>query len=149
MEKHHKILSDQRALNLTLSAGALATIICTIELLRIPADSKNAFLFGLSKERLLMLMVFTIIFIINLICLLQREKLANKLTGSKKGKILSLILTVITLFLLLMPEYRFDRAAAYFTRLKPFILWLYLTSFSFFLFFTYTQDNFTGIISLA
>ena len=35
-------------------------------LLRIPADSKNAFLFGLSKERLLMLMVFTIIFIINL-----------------------------------------------------------------------------------
>ena len=144
MEKHHKFHSDQQALNLTLSAAALATIICTIELLRIPTDSKNAFLFGLSKERLLMLIVFTVIFIINLFCLLQREKLANKLAGSQKGKIFSMILTIIPLFFLLMPDYRFDRAAAYFTRLRPFILWIFLTSFFFLLFFIYTQDKFSG-----
>ena len=144
MEKHHKFHSDQQALNLTLSAAALATIICTIELLRIPTDSKNAFLFGLSKERLLMLIVFTVIFIINLYCLLQREKLAIKLAGSQKGKIFSMILTIIPLFFLLMPDYRFDRAAAYFTRLRPFILWICLTSFFFLLYFIYTQDKFSG-----
>ncbi len=145
MEKHHKVPSNQLSLNLTLSAAALATIICTIELLRIPADSKNAFLFGLSKERLLMLMVFTIIFIINLICLLQREKIAQQLACSKKGKVFSLALTVITLFFLLMPNYRFHQAAAYFTRLRPFILWIFLTSFSFLLYFIYTQDKFGGL----
>lgn len=145
MEKHHQFHSDQQALNLTLSAAALATIVCTIELLRIPTDSKNAFLFGLSKERLLMLMVFTIIFIINLFCLLQREKLAKRLADSQKGKVFSLMLTILPLFFLLMPDYRFNRAAAYFTRLRPFILWLFLTSTSFFLFFTYAQDRFEGI----
>ena len=149
MEKHHKVLSDQHSLNLTLSAAALATIVCTIELLRIPGDSKNAFLFGLSKERLLMLLVFTIIFIINLLCLLQRGKLAIQLAGSKNGKVLSLVLSIITLFFLLMPDYRFDRAAAYFTRLRPFILWIFLTSFSFFLYFTYTQDRFEGLRETA
>ena len=145
MEKHHQFHSDQQALNLTLSAAALATIVCTIELLRIPADSKNAFLFGLSKERLLMLIVFTIIFIINLFCLLQREKLAKQLAGSRKGKTFSLILTTVFLFLLLMPDYRFDRAAAYFTRLRPFILWIFLTSFFFLLYFIYTQDKFEDV----
>ena len=146
MEKHHEFHTEQQALNLTLSAAALATIVCTIELLRIPADSKNAFLFGLSKERLLMLMVFTIIFIINLFCLLQREKLAKHPADSKKGKVFCMILTIIPLFFLLMPDYRFKRAAAYFTRLRPFILWIFLTSFSFFLFFSYAQDKFSGVI---
>ena len=145
MEKHHQLHSEQQALNLTLSASALATVICTIELLRIPTDSKNVFLFGLSKERLLMLMVFAIIFIINLFCLLQREKLAKALAGSRKGKVFSMILTVIPLFFLLMPDYRFDKAAAYFTRLRPFILWIFLTSFSFLLYFIYTQDKFEGV----
>ena len=145
MEKHHKLHSDQQALNLTLSAAALATVICTIELLRIPTDSKNAFLFGLSKERLLMLIVFTVIFIINLFCLLQREKLSKQLSGSQKGKVFSMIMTIIPLFLLLMPEYRFDRASAYFTRLRPFILWIFLTSFFFLLYFIYTQDKFEGV----
>lgn len=145
MEKHHQFHSDQQALNLTLSAAALATIVCTIELLRIPTDSKNAFLFGLSKERLLMLIVFTIIFIINLFCLLQREKLAKHLAGSRKGKTVSLILSAVFLFLLLMPDYRFNRAAAYFTRLRPFILWIFLTSFFFLLYFIYTQDKFESL----
>ena len=47
--------SGQRAFILTLSAIIPVTLFCAFELLRIPADQKNAFLFGLSKERLLML----------------------------------------------------------------------------------------------
>ncbi len=145
MEKHHEILSDKRALNLTLSAAALSTILCTIELLRIPTDSKNAFLLGLSKERLLMLIVFTLIFIVNLVCLLKRDKLAETLGPGGKKKTFCWILSILSLFFLFMPEYRFDRAAAYFTRLRPFLLWIFLTSASFSLYFIYAQDKFESV----
>ena len=75
--------SDQRALILTLLASILSTVYCAFLLLRIPADSKNAFLFGLSKERLLMLSGFAVFFLFFIILLFLRDKAADILR--KKG----------------------------------------------------------------
>ncbi|MBQ6517539.1 MAG: glycosyltransferase family 39 protein [Anaerolineaceae bacterium] len=142
MEVRNQFDSHQRAFNLSLCAAALATLFCTFELLRIPSDSKNAFFLGLSKERLLMLSGFCFLFVLNIICLLQREKLRSILEKNGKAKPFVIFALLTTLFLLLMPDYRFNKAAAYYSRLKPYILWVFLNTLIYWIYLTYTQNNF-------
>ena len=70
MDQNSESHTNQRALILTLAGCLASTIFCAWQLLRIPADSKNAFLFGLSKERLLMVSGFALFFILFLIGLI-------------------------------------------------------------------------------
>ena len=60
MEDRKETHSNQRAFVLTIAAVLAETLYCAFLLLRIPADAKNSFLFGLSKERLLMLAAFAL-----------------------------------------------------------------------------------------
>ena len=61
MEDRPETHSNQRALVLTLIFVATETLFCGFLLLQIPSDAKNVFLFGLSKERLMMLAGFGVL----------------------------------------------------------------------------------------
>lgn len=145
MGSHQETNENQRALILTLCVSILSAFFCAFQLLKIPADSKNAFLFGLSKERLLMLSGFAGIIILLLLCLIINKKLLDFLEKKPYIKILFNFLAVIGLFFLLMPDYRFGRSAAIFLRIKPYILLIFLISSSFSLFFNYKNNRFADI----
>ena len=145
MGSHQETNENQRALILTLCVSILSAFFCAFQLLKIPADSKNAFLFGLSKERLLMLSGFAGIIILLLLCLIINKKLLGFLEKKPYIKILFNFLAVIGLFFLLMPDYRFGRSAAIFLRIKPYILLIFLISSSFSLFFNYKNNRFAAI----
>lgn len=101
------------------------TLFCLYRLLIIPSGSKNIFLFGMTKERLLMVGVFAILFLCGLLIFILRKRIVSILHD---GKICSLLLagTLIFLFLCLMPDYRFGKMRAYALRFQPFILCLML-----------------------
>ena len=144
MEDREKTHRDQRAFVLTLIAAALETVLCEFLLLRIPADAKNAFLFGLSKERLLMLAVFILLFLLILAGLLFRDRLRNGIFSQRAFGILCSAAAVISSFFVLLPEYRFRRNAAYFTRLKPYVLWVFLVTLTFALYISRITGRFSG-----
>lgn len=145
MEDRQKTDQNQRAALLTLAASFLATVFCAAELLRIPSDAKNAFLFGLSKERLLMAGLFALLLILNTISFLWKDRILSTIQSHTILRPILQTTAVIALFLLLMPDYRFGKASAYYTRLRPFILWLFLTSFFFTLFTEYISNRFSDI----
>ena len=144
MEDRDKTNQDQRALVLTLAAAAIETALCAFLLLRIPADSKNAFLFGLSKERLLMLGVFILLFCLILSGIIFRKFLSEKIFSKKPFGTLCSAMTVISSFFVLLPEYRFERAAAYYTRLRPFLLLIFLLSLTFAVYNRLVSGGFSG-----
>ena len=78
MEDRPETHSNQRALVLTLVFIAAETLFCEFRLLRIPSDAKNAFLFGLSKERLLMLAAFGFLFLLSLFLIIRRKTLYER-----------------------------------------------------------------------
>ena len=145
MGNRHEVDENKRALVLTIIASAAATVFCALQLLMIPADSKNAFLFGLSKERLLMTFAFVVLFCLLILCLIFRNKIFPVLQRRRGIKYLFTAGFVISLFFLLMPDYRFGRAAAIFTRIKPFILWSFLVSALFLIYFAYSENRFASI----
>ena len=132
---------NQRALILTLTAAALETVLCTVLLLRIPSDSKNAFLFGLSKERLLMTGCFAGLFLLNILAVIFRDRTYKLLSRNAVFLCIRSILAV-SLFFFLLPDYRFGRSAAYFSRLRPFVTWIFLTSLTLTLYCRYDRDRF-------
>ncbi|MBR6089554.1 MAG: hypothetical protein IKP86_06450 [Anaerolineaceae bacterium] len=142
MENRHKIHPKERALVLTLTAASLATVLCAALLLQIPADNKNAFLFGLSKERLLMLSGFAVFFMLNVGCFFFRERLEKTFLSYPSLNKILVPAAVLSFFFLLMPDYRFGKYAAYFIRLKPYILWIFLTGSFFSLYLFYREDHF-------
>ncbi len=145
MEDRHEIHPEQRAIILTLAAWILETAGCTVMLLRIPSDSKNAFLFGLSKERLLMLAVFAVLFLCGILAFFIRDRLFSFLeTRPRAGTVLGII-AVVTFFLVMLPDYRFGKKAAYFTRIRPFLLWAFLSSLTFSVSLRYVKDRFSGV----
>ncbi len=144
MGKSQENHPNQRALILTLTAAALETILCTVLLLRIPSGINNAFLFGFSKERLLMLSGFAIIFIINILALIFRDSYYTSFLSRPAAPRIFFITAAITLFFLLLPEYRFGKSEAYFIRIKPYLIWGFLTSSTYLLFFGY-ENRFRNI----
>ena len=145
MEDRPETHSNQRALVLTLIFTAAETLFCALLLLRIPSDAKNAFLFGLSKERLLMLAVFAFLFLFYLLLSVRKKDLYEKfLSKPAAGKIL-LCSTALFGFFLLLPSYRFGKGAGYYTRIRPFLIQAFLASLSFLIFCRYAADRFTGI----
>ncbi|MBQ6508710.1 MAG: hypothetical protein IJI07_04480 [Flexilinea sp.] len=145
MEDRPETHSNQRALVLTLIFTAAETLFCSILLLRIPSDAKNAFLFGLSKERLLMLSGFGILFLLCLFLFIVRKKLYERFLSKKAAGKVFLCLTVFFTFFLLMPPYRFGKGAAYYTRIRPFLLQMFLASLSFLVFCSYADGRFSKI----
>lgn len=137
--------SNQRALVLTLFISAISTIFCAFQLLRIPADVKNVFLFGLSKERLLMLSGFVILFLLIVFSLFFQNKIAQFLQQKKYLKNVFLWSAVISLFLLLLPDYRFGGFAAIYIRISPYLLCIFLISSAFSLYYGYLDKHFLPI----
>ncbi len=131
MEDREKTHRDQRSLVLTLTAAALETAVCAFLLLRIPADAKNAFLFGLSRERLLMLAVFALLFCCEILCIPFRKTLSDRVFSKSFFGPLFTAAAVIAGYFVLLPDYRFGVRAAYYTRLRPYILWMFLTALTF------------------
>lgn len=145
MGNRQEVPSAKRAFVLTLCFSIISTVFCAYQLLQIPADAKNAYLFGLSKERLLMTGIFSVFLIILILCLLFRDKAVSFLTSYKKGRSIFCPAALISLFFLLIPDYRFGRNSAVFIRLRPFILWLFLVSAAFTLFYIYIQNHFSAV----
>ena len=145
MGDRQEIHPNQRALVLTLAAAALETILCAWALLRIPSDSKNAFLFGLSKERLMMAAAFGLFFIANIVLIAFRSRFYEKILSKKAPFLILRIILLISFFFVLMPDYRFGKGAAYFTRLRPFLVWVFLTSLTLVLFCRFDRDRFAAL----
>ena len=145
MEDRPETHSNQRALVLTLIFIAAETVFCASELLRIPSDAKNAFLFGLSKERLLMLAGFAVLFLLNVFLFFRRKTLYDRFLSKPAAKKIFLCLTVFFAFFLLLPPYRFGKGAAYYTRIRPFLIQAFLAFLSFYVFCGYAADRFSAI----
>ncbi len=145
MEDRPETHSNQRALILTLIFAAAETLFCAFLLLRIPSDAKNAFLFGLSKERLLMLAGFGILFLCYIFLYFRRKKFYEKFLSKPSARKIILFLTVLFAFFLLMPPYRFGKGAAYYTRIKPFLIQAFLASLSFLVFCSFAANRFSEI----
>ena len=145
MENRREISKNQRAFDLTVILAAAATFVSAYSLLRIPADSKNAFFLGLSKERLVMVSGFAVLFIINILSIIYRDRVFEKFKDNKWIWRTGIFSTVISSFFLLIPDYRFKRAAAYFIRIRPYILWLFLTSSLFSMYYQYAEDKFAAV----
>ncbi len=145
MEDRPQLHRHQRTLILTLLLNAAETLGCAYLLYRIPADAKNNFLFGLSKERLLMLAVFGLIFVGNILALVFRRALYERVLSKPAAVRIFGIASVIFAFICLMPAYRFDRYAAYFTRLQPYFIWAFLTAVTLWLFCRWDRDRFADI----
>lgn len=123
-------LNTEKLFNLFLVAAIFEGLIVAVFLFAIPGDPKNAFLFGYSKNRLLMLTA-VILVLAGLLFILIRKQLRTRLnhwvTDNRNlecvmpwvGSIAALLLW-LTLFL---PPYRFDGLAASFTRLQPLLIW--------------------------
>ena len=135
----------QRELTLTLILCTLGTCFSAWLLMRIPSDAKNAFLFGLSKERLLMLSGFLLIFVGNLAAIAFRESFFRNFLSQRKHRLFLGGLALTGLFFVLLPEYRFREAAAYFTRLRPYLIWAFITSGLLWLYAAFEQTNFRDI----
>lgn len=121
---------SENLLNLFLIAAILEGLIVAVFLLAIPGDPKNAFLFGYSTNRLLLL---TAVFLIlaGLLVLIFNKNLKLRLdrwiTDNRNlERVMPWIGSVAALMLwltLFMPAYRFDGLAASFTRLQPLLIW--------------------------
>lgn len=144
MEDRPQIYRNQRTLVLTLLLNAAETLGCAYLLCNIPADAKNTFLFGLSKERLLMLAIFGLIFACNLLCLAARRVFYARVLSKPAAVRVFGIGALCSAFLCLLPAYRFGRSAAYFTRLMPYFLWLFLTTVTLWLFCRWDRDRFAA-----
>ena len=145
MEDRPETHSNQRALILTLVFIAAETLFCGFRLLRIPSDAKNAFLFGLSKERLLMLAAFGFLFLLSIFLIIRRKTLYEKFLSKSAAINIFLSLTVFFAFFLLMPAYRFGKGAAYYIRVKPFLVQIFLASISFLFFCRYSNGRFSDL----
>lgn len=145
MESRHEPHPEKRAIVLTIILWILETAGCAILLLRIPSDSKNAFLFGLSKERLLMLTVFAFFFLCGILFLIRRDKVsAFFVSKPRAGSVLGTA-AVITFFLVMLPDYRFGRNSAYYARIRPFLIWAFLSTLTFYLYDRFAKDRFAVI----
>ena len=123
-------LKTEQLFYLFLVAAIVEGLIVAVFILSIPGDPKNAFLFGYSKNRLLMLTAVLII-LVGLLFILIRKQLRiglnHWITDNRNlervipwvGGVAALLLW-LTLF---MPPYRFEELAASFTRLQPLLVW--------------------------
>ena len=107
-------------------------IVCAV-LLTIPGDPKNAFLFGYSKNRLVLLAAVLVILAGMVVVLFNkriRTSLIHTVSGSNclKGCMpwiggVGALLLWLTIFI---PAYRLEELAASFTRLQPLLIWIAL-----------------------
>jgi len=108
-------------------------IIVAVVLLSIPSDPKNAFLFGYSKSRLVMLgavLVLLLFLAILLIIKRFRSRIAGLLSPeSRLRKVLPWaggLMMLMFWFTIWIPAYRLEEGAASFTRLQPLLIWIEL-----------------------
>ena len=145
MENRNEAPRKKQALVLTLSVSILFTIFCAYQLVNIPADTKNAFLFGLSRERLLMTAGFAVLTLVLIVLLIIHEKLLLFLEKHPIFKWFCIVISITALFFCLMPDYRFGKSAAIYTRLKPYLLWLFLVPAAFAFYYILTQNRFSAV----
>ncbi len=106
-------------------------IIVAVILLLIPPDPKNAFLFGYSKSRLVLL-AGTLILLAAFGAALFSKNIHNQLTkllapSSPLARVLPWVGGVMMLLLWLIiwiPAYRLEEQSANFTRLQPLLIWI-------------------------
>lgn len=122
-------------------ANLIEGLCAIIFLLMIPADPKNAVLFGYSLARLAILGTALVIFVLSISVILNSSKMIKILEKLfEKGKINQAILWLgiaagfclwVTIWL---PAERLSIYAAMFMRSKPLLLWLELIVFQFYLY---------------
>ena len=123
---------------LFFSLLTVVSLICGYTLFKIPSDQKNAFILGLSFERVVMLAFFLLIALASLlgsiIFNINQQKNssieASILACKEQIKRIASVTAVLSGGLLLMPDYRFGRFSAYFHRLRPFLFLLFWFGFS-------------------
>ena len=108
-------------------------IIVAVVLLSIPSDPKNAFLFGYSKSRLVMLgaVLVLLLFLATLLIIKRfRSRIAGFLSPeSRLRKVLPWaggLMMLMFWFTIWIPAYRLEEGAASFTRLQPLLIWIEL-----------------------
>ena len=123
---------------LFFSLLTVVSLICGYTLFKIPSDQKNAFILGLSLERVVMLAFFLLIALASLIGAIifniNQQKNASLeasiLACKEQIKRIASVTAVLSGGLLLMPDYRFGQFSAYFHRLRPFLFLLFWVGFS-------------------
>jgi len=118
--------------------SALEAVIAIGYLLTIPSDPKNAFLFGLSAQRLALALLFTLLFVfcavMGWLIFKYSASFSSRITLLFNKRLVNgLILAMLPVFLsgwvfTFLPSYRLGLFHAYFERLQPFIVWMMLTS---------------------
>ena len=112
----------------------LFSIYSFIKLLLIPADPKNAILWGFSLNRLFFLALFLFITIVCFILMIYARNTGSYIERNIKEVNIKLIFSlssaafIFSLLFLLTPFYRFFQFSSYAERLQPAILWLLVAS---------------------
>ena len=127
MDEDHSIQSRIKKYSLILFLLPFEAGFCLYQLFKIPSGNKNIFLWGLTKERLLMAGVLGLFFLIGIAAVLFREKIIAKVIVIDR---LLIVFSLIFLFFTLFPSYRFGKFHAYAERLHPFVLCLFLYAFT-------------------
>ncbi len=144
----------ERLFNLFLLVSIIEGFIVAAVMLAIPGDPKNAFLFGYSKNRLVLVAAALVILTILVIALFNKRiynslvQLASRSKNMARGApwfgglgALMLWLTVFT------PAYRLEELAASFTRLQPLLIWvaLIIVQFALLVWLITGEGNFVNI----
>ncbi len=127
MDADHSIQSRIKKYSLILFLLPFEAAFCIVQLLRIPSGNKNIFLLGLTKERFLMTAALSVFLLIGIAAILFRERIIEKLVSHDH---LLIVFSLFFLFFTLFPSYRFGKLRAYADRLHPFVLCLFLYTFT-------------------
>ena len=129
---------SRQPVNQFLALSIIEGLIVAVVLLLIPADPKNAFLFGYSKSRLVLL-VFTLA-LTTILCLAlfhktMRETVNRTMKSSgfvaKSAPWIGGLAALLLWLSIWMPPYRLDTLAAGFTRVQPVLIWVELVVLQF------------------
>lgn len=116
-------------ITLFLLLGIVESVIAVIWLLLIPSDIKNAFLFGYSKKRILMVSVVFFLFILQIFLIMKKANTVNllkKIASEKNALIFTKILGIIGLiafwFTVWFDAKSLGRFSTAYIRIKPLLL---------------------------
>ena len=136
LAKIHRVMNSH-ILSIYFLIAASEGIVATFNLVQMPSEAGDKFIFGLSAQRLVLILVnivFFFLFLLFAIYILKKphfsKRLKLSLSQSKIPSKFFIISTIIgvgfIILAFLVPEYRFSSYTGYFERLHPTFTWFAL-----------------------
>lgn len=135
LKKHRQL--DSFIFSIYFLIASIEGMVATFFLIQLPSEAQHSFIFGLSVQRLLLVLTNSVLFLILLLFAIYFwkyphfiKKLKLSLSQNKIPSIYFVILTIIgagfIILAFLVPEYRFSSYLGYFERLHPTLIWVAL-----------------------